>query len=556
MFDRKGAPVGDVSMNVTSKTVYPRGDEPAGWTTMVNMSGSWMPLADAVLTPGYEWLSSVATGDAAPPALSVPFSVSIPAQTLTRHEDRLKEIVIKAADGVTTVDNSTAASAVDLSMYDFTERKMETSRYTANCYVISSPGWYRFPLIYGNAIENGATNSSSYNSSKSGTGHLNSFKNYKYDLPISDPWIENDWHTWLIKRNTVASLSVQWQQYSHYDEGAGEVITSSGPQGVISDLSIVSDADGRYVQFQVSRENIRPGNILVCAKDAGGDSSDEEGETGALTMWSWHIWITDQTMTPIPVSNGTESYDVLPVNIGWVDDSEGQWYAERSATLRLVLNDYPSIHSEEFTITQRGEETVSVSGWGPYYQWGRKDPFVSGLYTYAANYDTGLRGAVRHPERFNSEVSTYFTDKYYDWSTNNYDNLWDCNWTSYGVMSSALPTAKTVMDPSPRRYCVTPEGVYGAFSGNGNRGGFSGGYHFYTDNSLSGTIFFPACGFIDWDSTVKDASDNRYWTLHAWASLQRRASYSLRFTSSSVENGYYSANHRAYGQPVRAIKYN
>ena len=31
---------------------------------------------------------------------------------------------------------------------------------TANCYVISAPGYYSIPLVYGNAIKNGATNAS------------------------------------------------------------------------------------------------------------------------------------------------------------------------------------------------------------------------------------------------------------------------------------------------------------------------------------------------------------------------------------------------------------
>lgn len=556
VFDYTGAPVGASSINVVSKAVYPRGEEPVGWQTQVKVGDTWTALEAAVLEEGYEWLSAIPTGDASPSSLTAVMNVTVPAQEVTSHEDRLRELRVYDSGGTSPVDNSTAAGAVDLSMYDFVERKMDVSRYTANCYVVSSPGWYRFPLVYGNAIENGATNSASYNSSSSGTGHLNSFKNYKYDLPISDPWIENDWYSWLIRKNSVAAVTVQWQQYSRYDEGLDMVVTESGNQGVLSDVSVVSGDDGRYVQFRIVPENIRPGNILLCAKDAGGDTSDEEGESGALTMWSWHIWITDQTMTPSSVSNGTDSYGVLPVNTGWVDGSRGQWYAGRTAVLRLVSLADPAVTSDEFTVTQQEKEMVSVTGWGPYYQWGRKDPFVPGLFTYAANYDTGLRGAVRHPERFNSEVSTYFSDKYYDWATNNYNNLWDCNWTKYGTVSSALPTAKTVMDPSPRRFCVAPEGAWDGFVTYGHKGVFAEGYHFYTDSTEEETIFFPACGFIHWDGSLLAATDSRYWTLHAWASLQRRASYSLRLTNTSVMNAYYTSNHRAYGQPVRSVRYN
>ena len=36
---------------------------------------------------------------------------------------------------------------------------------TANCYVVTHPGYYKFPLVYGNAIKNGATNAIAYGSS-------------------------------------------------------------------------------------------------------------------------------------------------------------------------------------------------------------------------------------------------------------------------------------------------------------------------------------------------------------------------------------------------------
>ena len=111
------------------------------------------------------------------------------------------------------------------------------------------------------------------------------------------------------------------------------------------------------------------------------------------------------------------------------------------------------------------------------------------------------------------------------------------------------------MDPSPRRFCVAPEGAWDGFVTYGHKGVFAGGYHFYSDSTEEETIFFPACGFIHWDGSLLAATDSRYWTLHAWASLQRRASYSLRFTNTSVENAYYTSNHRAYGQPVRSVMY-
>lgn len=544
------------SFRVSSRIAGMSGFEPTPWVTMLKDGDDWIPLSEALGRDEYAWLSSYPVGDGAPAALSRDFAPTVPVNLVLSHEDVLRSGTILSTDGASVVDNSSSAGAVDLSMYDFMTGRMETARYTANCYVVSSPGWYKFPLVYGNAIENSATNTSSYKSTSIGTGHLDGFKNYKYNLNIADPWIENDWYAYLVSKNKVQSVSLQWQQYSHYDEGTASVVTSSGSQGVIDNLSIVSEADGRYVLFHIDPVNIRPGNLLICAKDAGGDSSDEEGETGALTMWSWHIWICGFPLAGKEVSNGTDTYSVLPVNTGWVDGTKGLYHPRREAVLRFDSVAEPSRHSAEMTVVQQEGWDESVSGWGPYYQWGRKDPFIPGLFTYRANYDTGLRGAVRHPEQFNSERSTYLLTQYfYDWATNNYDNLWDSNWNKYGTVSGALPSYKTVMDPSPRRFCVAPDTAWDGFASYGHEGGYDGGYHFYTSSVKDGTIFFPGTGYIGYDS-VFVPGESRYWTLHAWASMQRRASYSLRFSDSAVANCFYEYNHRASGQPVRSVRYN
>lgn len=555
-YDRLGVSSGSTEFNVTSVYHGLVSDSPTPWRTMVRVDGSWVPLSSVVSTDPYLWLTGFPTGEADPASLVSSYSPAVPATEVTSHEERLRSLCVLDETGSSPVDNSTAENAVDLSKYDFMTRRVDPVRYTANCYVLSSPGWYKFPLIYGNAIENGATKTMSYKSSKIGLGHLDGFKNYKYDLSIAEPWIENDWYSWLIRKNHVESLTMLWLQFSRYDESTSTVITQSGSQGVVSNVSIITEADGRYVRFHISEENIRPGNFLIAAKDAGGDTEDEEGDTSALTMWSWHIWVTDQTMTPVAVSNGTNSYEVLPVNVGWVDGTKGQWYAPRSAELCFESLRDPSVRSAVVTVTQTGEEVESVTGWGPYYQWGRKDPFVLGLYTFAGNYDTGLRGSIRYPARFNSEVSTYFTTQYYDWLTNNYNNMWDTEWNTYGSTSGALPTSKTVMDPSPRKFCVSPDLAWDGFASYGHDGDYDGGYHFYTNSSRSTTIFFPACGYIGYDGILNDSGDNRYWTLHPWQSLQRRASYGLRFGPSSVETEYYNLNHRAYGQQVRPVKCN
>ncbi len=60
-----------------------------------------------------------------------------------------------------------ASAPYDLSLHNY--QGTTTARNTANSYLISAPGHYRIPLVYGNAIKNGATNSSAYISSAPAT---------------------------------------------------------------------------------------------------------------------------------------------------------------------------------------------------------------------------------------------------------------------------------------------------------------------------------------------------------------------------------------------------
>ena len=65
---------------------------------------------------------------------------------------------------------------------------------TANCYIVNAPGTYRLPLVYGNAVKDGKTNSSAYISTlkpeDARQGRvLTHFVDYK-DQPIESPLIE------------------------------------------------------------------------------------------------------------------------------------------------------------------------------------------------------------------------------------------------------------------------------------------------------------------------------------------------------------------------------
>lgn len=534
----------------------------SSWKTQIQVGGDWVDLSSVISDPQYSWLSgfplsSESDAEATAP-LSRTFRKGVAPQEVTSHEARLREGKVYAADGITVIDHSTQGTAVDLSRYNFVNRRLEASRTTANTYIISGPGYYKIPLVFGNAIENGTRVADSY-SGKSGTGHLNEFI-----CPFPGTGTESSIHLvstrpWLNAARTN-SFRIHWEKYSHWDETQNQMLTSYRNWGdaagvtVIDDLSLeTGSGNERYLVFHVDENNIRPGNALLATLDQSGN-----------VMWSWQIWITDQTMTPVTINNGTSDYSILPVNLGWVDMNKGQFYAGREATLRFAGTQIDGLYSAHtLTVRQREEEIISTVGWSTFYQWGRKDPLTEGPAVPKDN-DGYLHESIKHPNNIMYDKSSYWGDRYYDWTVNNYNNLWDSKNTDYANPSGDLPNHKTVYDPSPRKYCVPPDNTWDGFNAYGYSEATSAGIYFYTDASQSGTTFFPAAGFMNFTSAGVSQGDNKescYWTYHPGESVQRRASYAMSFThdgssgSTSVIYKSYTDRGRAYGYSVRPVAY-
>ena len=533
----------------------------SGWVTMLRTGpgeNDWTPLTDALPDERYAWLAGLPASSEGLAAsdVSVLYQKDISASPVVSHVENLRR----------TPEAGTQAEPLDLSRWDFVNRTQDAAQYTANCYVIQAPGWYMFPLVYGNAVENDAVNQGSF-VGKNGAGHLNNFGNYNNNS-IRNAWIERDRAG--LSQISCASLRIQWQQYTDWDGTTETPVTSGGmysdasytDPGVITDLGIVDGPGGRYVRFRLDPERILPGNAMLCALNASGD-----------VLWSWHLWITDQSMDTAPVNNGTTDYAVLPVNLGWTDLGKGQAHDSRSAVLRFDSSRKEGLHSGEMTVVQAKGEEVSTRGWSTYYQWGRKDPFVEGLLR-VMNDDTNTGGSIRHPSNLYWDTSTYrllwsgsLRGTYYDWVIENYNNLWDSQCTKYGIRSTVtmntnapeapsgnLPTYKTVYDPSPRRFCVSPDFTWDGFP-DSKQGGFDGGYFLRT--TTGATVFFPAAGYIDHETGTLQAelSGGHYWTNHATYGVQCRISYTLNFSPSAVNTLYYTNMNRADARSVRSVAY-
>ena len=258
----------------------------------------------------------------------------------------------------------------DLSMHDI-HGNARTTRTTANSYVVSAPGYYKFPVVYGNAITNDADNKSAYDPYSTGAplaGHWNwvwdTYDAEHHDVymtehflnalnePIKSPYVLVD----VPASNPQAVLV--WQ-----DTAVGEEIIKYGP----NDLELLGSGSNAYIQFYIDKKNIHQGNIVLAVRDGNGGADQE-------VLWSWQIWVCEKDLTPI------SSRKLMPYNLGWIDQSglTVQNYTNRVNHYRIV-QDETGGDTEDFKITQIGDQNAipNNTGYNTFYQWGRKDPITS-----------------------------------------------------------------------------------------------------------------------------------------------------------------------------------
>lgn len=151
---------------------------------------------------------------------------------------------------------------------------------TANCYVVTHPGYYKFPLVYGNAIKNGATNAIAYGVGTGSTTFVNHL-----DQQITDPYIYNNTNC------TVGSAVLLWQD----------------AENLISNISLCDDK--KYIKFEITKDNIEQGNAVIAVKDGSG-----------TIMWSWHIWVTNKNVYDTYTYG---DYNFMPIALGQRETAQG-----------------------------------------------------------------------------------------------------------------------------------------------------------------------------------------------------------------------------------------
>ena len=416
---------------------------------------------------------------------------SAEAGTATLTKD-VKDLLKERNDGLKNAPAVGSASApYDLSIHD--HNGATTARNTANSYVISAPGYYRIPLVYGNAIKNGATNSSSYISSAPPTMYgsadmiLHNFKDHD-NQNITDPWIE--------KTNGGANAGVNGAKIVWADE-ANLVHLSASP--------IKQDGGNAYLDFEVKQADIKSGNAVVAVTKNG------------TVLWSWHLWFAPKdALDKIKVTNHqNKNYYFTKEALGW---KPIQWSGSTYSSARTV-----KVKVEQ-TVANNGTKQEAVinitqnpgrvkQGATTLYQFGRKDAFpgvdasklaTNSHFTENAGDNMSIMNGIQHPDFYYIGGS--------NWNSNyGYYNLWSADNTVIGGSNVGNDNlvVKTVYDPSPVGFKMPANNAFTGFTADGKNEGtmnvdgtdvkqtFSNnfGHNFWTSSSKTATINFPASGF-------------------------------------------------------------
>ena len=309
---------------------------------------------------------------------------------------------------------------------------------TANCYVVNAAGYYKLPLVYGNALKNGTDNTSAYSGGN--------FKDYK-NKPINDPYIDN-----------ADDATLVWSD------------------GFYMFKDIKLDAGKKYLTFHIDPNYLQQANAVLAVRDANDD-----------IMWSWHIWVTERDINKTHLvkdwfdSNNT--FELMSSNLGWVD-GKNVYYNQRDIAYEFTQKG--SGEKAEMVVKQEGREFDYKDVGSTYYQWGRKDPLVAmrnwdavgaddyrlhetGRSDYGYQTQTGgitLGDAIQHPNIYYTRAKIEGGE---NWCKDNITVLWN-NYDSGGQDESTF-SIKTIYDPSPRGFKVPVPRAFARFTKGTNGDG-------------------------------------------------------------------------------------
>ena len=431
-----------------------------------------------------------------------------------------------------------ASVPYDLSLHNV--QGATIARSTANSYVISAPGHYRIPLVYGNAIENGNNNPSSYQTSNTGYYILSNFQDHAGHA-IDDPWIE--------KTHGGANASV---------DGA-EVVWADAAD-LVHSPSITHVGGEGFLDFEVKASDIQSGNAVVAVKKGG------------TTVWSWHLWFAPKdALDKIKVTNHQhKDYYFTKEALGWkpIQWRSSTYTSARTVKVKVVQTIKNGGVAQETVINITQNPGSVKQGATTLYQFGRKDAFpgvdasdlaANSHFTQNAGDNMTIMNNIQNPDKFYIYGSSMYTNY-------GYYNLWSADNTVTGGNNTGNdnPVVKTVYDPCPVGFKMPANNAFTGFTANGLNNGTINvdgttdgqtfqnnfGHNFWTSSSKTATINFPASGLRnDSDGSLINVGDGGYY----WSAVpysERSGSY-LEFNSGDVYSRYYG--NRTYGFAARPV---
>lgn len=326
---------------------------------LVNWDISFDEDYDGIYTETCSWLEPVVSDGYLPYVKNVSFKF-----TPDVKEVRIDDL-LKGSDKGTELQPYNLANPGEK-----VEPRYATIKNTANCYMVDAPGYYLLPLVYGNAIQDSRTNNNAYEYSGEYTGDqiLSVFKDYLGNK-ITDPYIKKDGNP----DYTPQSAFLLWE-----DEKDLIKYDCWVPNDNNKEIRYIPEAYGGIggILFHIESANIQQGNAVI-ALGAGSPS----GTSYPPIMWSWHIWVTnfsflDSNDKNIKVTSHdpSQTFQLLPVNLGWCSGHDDiiKYYKARKCRVRFKAG-----AKEEFIELEQKSHIAFTRGNNPYYQWGRKDPFVA-----------------------------------------------------------------------------------------------------------------------------------------------------------------------------------
>ena len=426
--------------------------------------------------------------------------------------------------------------------YDLSTKGGSVNRSTANSYVISAPGHYRIPLVYGNAIENGSTNANAYTShAAAGNSYvLYNFKDHN-NQNITDPWIE--------KTNGAANNGVD-----------GAEVVWADAANLVHSPSIVHDGGEGFLDFTVSASDIQSGNAVVAVKKGG------------TTVWSWHLWFAPKdALDKIPVTNYQgKVYNFTKETLGWKPTQwSGSTYDKaRTVKVKVVQTIKNNGIAQETVINITQNPGNVKKGATTLYQFGRKDAFpgvdasdlaANSHFTQNTGDNMSIMNGIQHPDNFYIWGSSWYSTPPTGYS---YYNLWSAENMTTGFNENSV--VKTVYDPCPVGFKMPASNAFTGFTANGQNGGTMNvdgtsdwqtyqnnfGHNFWTSSSKTATINFPASGYrSNNDGSLSDVGGNGFY----WSAVPIYAGYGcdLYFNSGFVRPLNFSG--RTYGFAARPV---